>query len=450
MESELQTAAATALPAEAMPQTFLRAWWRRLEAMSTVVSNRESFRWGLAIADQAVVSGTRFLTAIILGRFGGADELGAFSLAFTILLLAGCVQEALLTTPYAVFGSRLGRRARSTYGGGVLLIHAILAAGGSLALVAAACLLWLGHGSTLWETMAIALAAAFPCSLLWEFARRTTLAHLNVATAFLIDLLVAGLQLSGLIALAVFHELSASHALAVVGLACVIVGGIWLASTWRRRRMRPKLTHLYWIRNWRFGRWLFAGQLVGAVHGLAPTWILATIVGTQIAGAFVACLNMALLANPLIFAVGNLLTPRASHAFTAGGKGGVARVVWTAEALMGAVLLSFACLLFAWGDRLVALVYGSSYSGFGIIPGLLGLCAAAWGTSAVFASGLAAIKRPQWSFAASLTGTTISALAIAIAASRWHSLGAAAGLLSGSLVGASLHVVAFARCIGAD
>src|SRR3954471_14828370 len=70
--------------------------------------------WIAALVDQALVSGTRFLTTIIIGRYCGAADLGTYSLAFSLLILGGCFQEAIVTTPYAVLGQRLRRRSRTT------------------------------------------------------------------------------------------------------------------------------------------------------------------------------------------------------------------------------------------------------------------------------------------------------------------------------------------------
>src|SRR5436190_12762522 len=77
------------------------------------------WHWLVALVDQALVSGTRFLATIIVGRYCGAGELGTYTLAFSLLVLVGCFQEAIVTTPYAVFGQRLRRRSRATYAGAV-------------------------------------------------------------------------------------------------------------------------------------------------------------------------------------------------------------------------------------------------------------------------------------------------------------------------------------------
>src|SRR3954463_3310893 len=90
------------------------------------------WHWLAALVDQGLVSGTRFLTTIIIGRYCGAGDLGTYSLAFSVLVLGGCFQEAIVTTPYAVLGQRLRRRSRTTYAGGIARMHFVAAVASAL------------------------------------------------------------------------------------------------------------------------------------------------------------------------------------------------------------------------------------------------------------------------------------------------------------------------------
>ena len=61
----------------------------------------------MAIVDQSVVSGSRFLTTICIGRLCGSEQLGVYALLFTLYLIFSCVQDAMMSTPYTVFGNRM-------------------------------------------------------------------------------------------------------------------------------------------------------------------------------------------------------------------------------------------------------------------------------------------------------------------------------------------------------
>ena len=94
----------------------------------------------------------------------------------------------------------------------------------------------------------------------------------------------------------------------------------------------------------------------------------------QATGEFVAYLNLALLANPLIFAVGNLLTPRAAHALAHDGMQAAQRMV-----LHVSVLFCRADGRVCFRDeyrsvtQLSNLMYGQSFAGSEKVAGLLGL-----------------------------------------------------------------------------
>ncbi|HEY2472382.1 MAG TPA: hypothetical protein VGI45_31635 [Terracidiphilus sp.] len=95
------------------------------------------------LADQVMVSGSNFLTGIILVRGLGLAEFGRFTIAYVILLLANSVQLSFISSPMITLGSLLGsddeRRAfvRGVYG--VQLVFCLIAT----ALTVSATLLYL-------------------------------------------------------------------------------------------------------------------------------------------------------------------------------------------------------------------------------------------------------------------------------------------------------------------
>jgi O-antigen/teichoic acid export membrane protein len=397
--------------------------------------------------DQALVSGTRFLATIIVGRYCGAGELGTYTLAFSLLVLVGCFQEAIVTTPYAVFGQRLRRRSRATYAGAVARMHFTAAACSAVLLLALAVIGFIFQIHAL-PTIALVLAITLPCSLAIEFVRRFALAELDVQAAALLDAGVAGIQLMLLFLLAQLKWLDARIALLAVGIAYVTPAVLWWTLYGKSRMRSGTSTTPYWRRNWTLGRWLVASQLMAVVHGFMPAWLLALLVGTSATGEFVAYLNLALLANPLIFAVGNLLTPRAAHALATGGRQAAQQLVFRVLLYFVALMAVFALGLSVAGHTIVQFIYGHSFVGSEKIAGLLGLAAIMWSISATCGSGLVALGRPRWGFVASCMGSIVTVLSITILAPSWTVYGATLGLLMGSATAAAVHVWAFIRVSG--
>ena len=60
----------------------------------------------LAVVDQGVVSGTSFLTSVIIGRLGSQEDLGVYSLSLSLVMLLRGVQGELVCSPYTVYCNR--------------------------------------------------------------------------------------------------------------------------------------------------------------------------------------------------------------------------------------------------------------------------------------------------------------------------------------------------------
>src|SRR5438105_4928947 len=82
----------------------------------------------LAVLDQAVVSGTSFLTTILVGRWCGAEELGVYALGFSLVVTWTCVQESLIALPFTVHRHRTLEGTQEEYAGAVLIHQAFLSA----------------------------------------------------------------------------------------------------------------------------------------------------------------------------------------------------------------------------------------------------------------------------------------------------------------------------------
>ena len=400
------------------------------------------WHWVFALVDQALVSGTRFLATILVGRFCGPSELGTYSLAFSLLVFAGCIQEALITTPYAILAQRLRRRSRATYAGAIARMH-LRTALGTVAILAVLALIGFVLHAESFVTIALVLALTLPASLAAEFVRRFALAQLEVRWAVWLDAAIAALQLVSLLLLAQVEWLNARVALLAVGAAFLLPAMFWWILSRKSWTRSIRSTAPYWRRNWLLGRWLVASQMMAALHGLLPAWLLAMLVDTHATGEFVACLNLALLTNPLIFGVTNLLTPQAARALSRGGPQDVQRVVFRVLRYLVSCVAAFALALALGGHHIIQWIYGASFAGSEKVAAILGLTAVAWAISATFASGLAALGRPRWGFLASGLGTIVTAIGIVLLTPSWSVYGTALGLLMGSATAAAVHAWGF-------
>ena len=266
----------------AKPPLSLVAWCRTL-------ASRPGFSHApLSLIDQTIVSGTNFLTTLLIGRMGGAEELGIYSLAFTLIVLITNLQTAVFSTPFTIYGSRLSGSVRNEYAGSVLMHCVMLMAASSFGFALVAAILSVlrpenQHTDVIWL-----LVGAMPLFLLREFVRRFAFAHLRITVVLSLDSAAAAIQLVGLWLLVRNGMLTTVNVYVVMGMACAIAGGGVLAFLNSEISIRWKSVLPELQKSWLFGRWIAATRATSLVQVYAVQWILAAALGTAATGVYAA------------------------------------------------------------------------------------------------------------------------------------------------------------------
>ncbi|MEM7426851.1 MAG: lipopolysaccharide biosynthesis protein [Pseudomonadota bacterium] len=398
----------------------------------------------LALADQGLVSATRFATSIIIGRFCGPSELGQYAVVFAILLLALCTQEAVVARPYTIYRQHLSGPALRLYSGSVLAHHGVFACTFALLACAGAGTLHLAQdGPAHLSAVMLLMAALVPFTLVWDLARRLAFARLQMGHAVLLDLTLAALQLGGLLVLAWLGSLSLITAMAVIAAVTGLVGVATIALRRHEFLVEQAAAARDWSRNWSFGRWVLAGQIAGTLHGYAVPWVLTLTLGAKLTGIFVAAQTIALLTNPLILGLSNWLAPRSAQELTATGHRGAARVVWGATAAVAVTMAAFALATMIFGELLLVLVFGRQYAGYGALVGLFGICTIPWGIATSVSTGLVALGRTRALFQGTVSGLSATLALVVPLSLNWQLTGAALALLAGSTISALYFLITF-------
>ncbi len=402
----------------------------------------------VALLDQAIISGTRFFTTILVGRAAGPAELGFYSLAVAALILTIVVQESLVTTPYTMFAQRRRADEGAEYIGSVLVHHLMLGVAAMVVLAASAVLVWLGgFGSPQLATILWVLAAIIPFVLLREFARRVAFAHLNMGTVLTIDAVTAGMQIIVLLLLAWRGALSAVSAYVTIGVACSASGITWLVVSRKTLVIRLRHVGAEWRRSWAFGRWVCAGQVGGVVHGYLMYWILGLLVGAGGTGLYAAAESIILFSNPLILGLGSLIDPESANSLASGGRTQLLTMVKRSIAFVGTLMGVFVLLVFALGDVAMTLLYGDKFGGQGLVIAVLGMGALLSACSIPLSSGLKALERPDVNFKARVVSIVVTFIIALPLVSQWGILGGAVSLLAGHIVNVLMKAIVFARLI---
>jgi len=396
----------------------------------------------LALVDQALVSGTNFATAIMVGRYSSESQLGDYQNAFSALVMLGVLQASTVLVPYTVYSSRMHGSERRYYSGSVFVHHAllsILAAAMLASLAAVIRLSHLGLGNTLY-----CLAAITPLVLLREFSRRFEFASMNFRSAIFVDGGVGLIQILILLFFGLQGQLSAAMAVGICGAANGLVGVVWLVRNYGEFRFQGKMIAAHFWKNFSFAKWGAAGHLTGTLRQASMPWIITSTLGSHATGIYAACLTVNLLANPMILGIGNILTPLTARSYASGGHAKLRRVVFQVFALLAVGLGLFVLSVFFWGESVVALAYNRpEYAGQGLTIATLALAITATALGHPFSEGLRSLERPEVYFFSALTGVAIGAPCSFFLAWRFGVAGASAGFLIGNAVATTFLIACF-------
>jgi O-antigen/teichoic acid export membrane protein len=421
------------------PLTFWGHFWKR-------VSHPGFCHAPLSLIDQAIVSGTSFLTTLLIGRICGSEELGIYSLAFTIIVLITNLQSAVFTAPYTIYANKLTGSIRHQYAGSVL-VHCvmlmILSSASVASLAVGLSAFWPGNPylGVVWI-----LAGALPLLLLREFVRRFAFAHLRISVVLVTDIVASAIQLFGLWYLIQIDQFTTVNIYLVIGTSCAIAAGGAMAFLRDGISIRVNNVFHELKRSWLLGRWLAATRLMAILQVYTVHWLLASFLGSGATGVYAASMTLLLAANPFVIGIGNLLEPQAARAMADGGTRQLRKVVWRATKILGGIMGLYSGLLVIVGGGLVSFMYaGPEFDHQGPTVAILALAALihAWETGPIH--GLRVLERPDLSFRASLLSLSVTLTLALLLVPTFGTFGGACAVLAGDTAAATVRWVAYSR-----
>lgn len=417
------------------------SWWSLFgRALSPETALHQSI---ISFADQAVASGTNFLTGVIIGRVCSKDELGLYTLGFSLVTLIISLQISLITTPYMVYAPRLKGRAHALYTGSTLLHQLALCLIATLGVMGGAIVVShrvgpRGLGPVLW-----ALVLVIALMMLREHARRISFARLQFTTVLIFDTFIALGQISGLLLLDHFGLLSASHAYCVTGLVCGIAVLGWLWSDRRFYDLQITESLADFKKNCMLGKWVFASGLVWSVAMNLYPWLLAAFHGVASTGVWAACLGVISIGNPMLKGIQNLVGPKIAHLYASKGPRALHRMVLKITALIAIPIALLCGALVIWGGALLTFLYGKQYAGNSLVVAILALNLLVGAVTISFSPALFAVNRARVDFIANLAALfIITALGICLVWT-FGPIGAALGLLGASFAASAIRTTVF-------
>ena len=397
----------------------------------------------MALADQAVVSAASFLTTIIIGRCTDASQLGIYAIGISVLASAFTIQGQLILLPYAIQRHRpLGTPVE--HAGSSLALSGLLSALITIVLTMTALGLYADGAGP--ELMAItwALAGVMPFALLRDFFRRFAFTHFQMAYALTLDVAVAAIQICTLEWLGWTGRMSAVTACGALGVASglALVGCLYLSRA--DFAIRIGQVRATMKQSWSLGKWLVVNQIMVQVQAYITYWLSLMIAGAAVTGAYTACMTVVAFANPLIYGLNNILTPKSVLAWKDGGGAGLRRQAIRDVLLLGAAIGPFCVLVLLAGEDVMRfLFHGREYEGYGHTVTILAFATLASALGSPAANALASMERARATLCISAIGAVLTVLLVWCLMTEWGLLGAAYGLLSGNVVGSAGRWLAF-------
>ena len=399
---------------------------------------------GFSVADQGVFSGANFLANVLLARWLGPAEYGAFAVAFSVYLVLSGFHNALILEPMGVLGPARHAHRLDRYVRELVRMHAMVTGPLGLATVLAA--LAVVSDRSL-ERALLAAGLALPLTLLVWFARRIPYLRTDPVAALRASAAYAAVLLAAVGLLRVAGGLSGASAWLVLALAATVGS---LAAGLPVGRGKPVAGGELGLRevfaeHWRFGRWIVAAALVNLGTGQLQVILTGTVAGLEAAGALRAMLTPVLPLTQAFTAVGLLLVPLMARDCASGDWQALRRKTKLVAGTLTAIALIYEAGLVAFAEPLVLLLYGEQFLHAAWLLPIVGSIGVFTAAATGFSFSLRAMQKPEHYFVAATIAGPVGLVTAVSFTWLWGLGGAAASLVSYYAAGLAVALLLYRR-----
>ncbi|HHJ14077.1 MAG TPA: hypothetical protein ENJ79_06820 [Gammaproteobacteria bacterium] len=384
----------------------------------------------IVLVDQAVVSGTNFLTGLLLARFLGLEGYGLFVLAYGVIQFISGIQVAIVISPMMVNTPRLEYSEKPIYLSAVsaqqvlFSIVVLLLAGPVIGLLGTV------MGIPKLGTLAAPLAFTAALFITQDYLRRMLIVTDHSKQALINDIISYGLQLAALI---YYFSLGNPHTRGTFWIIAFTSGiavlhGIFVSRQANLLAGVPAAYRAFAMecakvgrQHWDFGKWLLARNIAYWGSSQFLIYLAGAMLSASAVGALTATRNIVGLANILFLALENIVPSRAAIRYKQQGASGLRYYLLRVSVLGGGLTGLIVVITAVSPEFWLHLAYGNDYAGYGWL--VIG-----WGIYYIvgffhrpLSAGLRAIDRTRDIFLATVTGT-ISTLLIGYPLIRLFSL----------------------------
>ena len=347
--------------------TSIGHWLRQELGFNRAAARGANATMNWIVADQLLVSGTNFMTGVLLARALGVEAFGVFSLAWLVLLFMQSLQHAMVFSPMMSLGPKQRGGETAPYYAAVAM-HQM-----ALCVIFGVCvmlILPLERSLGLrWmqANVVVALAICVVVVQCYEFLRRYNFVIQRPRTVFLNDLLRNGLQLTTLTVWSIYGPR--------VGVAGVLLA-IAVCSTMGilafLRSAPPLLSDLRGVRmivnrHVHFSKWLVGSALLQWTTANFIVVASGVLLGPVAVGALKASQTLVGVTHVFFQAADNVLPVHAARIYEVGGQQAL-RAFMMRLFLVGGSGTALVCLALAIPARQwLTLLFGQGYAEYSLV-----------------------------------------------------------------------------------
>lgn len=379
---------------------------RKLRQSFTVLTAGPGLLQGTGtVFDQALYSLTNFLTGVLLARALPQEDFGVYVLALSLIMAAIGIQRALISTPYTVFAKSSEGTALNLYAGSAFVHHVLFA--GTCAVICLISVLLLYRRENV-NCVSLAVALGGIGILSRDFVRSTFLASLQVRRSVMAGVAVNVSQLAILWILFTSERLTMCNAFLVVGITSLL-GSLSFFLAFARPRVAPAHVAGHFRSNVKLGKWMLGGSLLLALSAQSYIWLLGMFTGAKAVAALGVASSLANALSPLLQGVTAFLLPKMVYSIGAPARPrALLRLMVKSIAFLSLVQVIWLICGLRFGEDLLTSIYSSTYSGYGVLLGILIVYSLVSSIMAPITAALDALKRSDVSFRSSVTALIVT------------------------------------------
>lgn len=322
------------------------------------------FKGSVVIVDQGIVSGVRFVIALLLARYVTPAEYGGFVLAYGVLMLVNYIQVSYILMPMSVIGPSLDGEELRNYYSSLLKIQVVLSTVMSIILVVTShfWLLWFKEPGI--DTIFMAMGFSAFAVQMQEFFRKIFLNHFHLKKAILNDAMCYLGQLVGIFILIWNRNISSVLVFWVITIFSLVAAFLGYCLCRKLFKIKTQNLKQIVIKQFHYGKWLLASMTTQWISGQIYIFIAASFLSISAAGILGACRNLFGIINVGLTGIRNYLLPYGSQKYSLQGISFLKRYFKKIYMIGSISIIFYALMISLFSKQIIDFLYRGQYRGF--------------------------------------------------------------------------------------